>query len=433
MPLPAHLHDHLRLQQQAILSRLHRSVAKPGELADPDGALAALGSLLSGTVERGEGNSCLVLGPQGSGKTRAVQLALTALPTQPIVVRLSGLTHPDDRSALRELQRQVLHSLGQRTPSPSATGAAQEEEDETAPFASLPPLPRPLVVVLSEFDVFCMRPRQALLYVLLDAVQSLRGGGVGIAVIGMTARIDCVNLLEKRVKSRFSHRIIRVTPAQSVEEYVALAREFFLPVDAALQDGRHEWTQLWSRSVEGLLADKQAVAMLRHTWELVHDLRLLQRVLTDAIARLTPDAPWLTIALLTRAITSQRGPTSFPHLPDLSAASLGLLIAVYQAGSAGHDVFTFQQLEHTYRAFARDHSSALGQGNGPAVPREGLIAAFDEFVRMKVFTPAALPFAPAMREFSKYRCAVDRREIEDAVRKGGSTGIRKWLKHWSGH
>ncbi|KZT51483.1 hypothetical protein CALCODRAFT_443002 [Calocera cornea HHB12733] len=407
---------------------------QPLELeSESDSPPAALLSLFAGTVERGEGNSCLVLGPQGCGKTRAVEQALQALSGQPIVVRLSGLTHPDDRSALRELQRQVLCSLGQRTPSPEraadAPEDAPEEEDETAPFASLPPLPRPLIVLLSEFDVFCMRPRQALLYVLLDAVQSLRGGGLGIAVVGMTARLDCVNLLEKRVKSRFSHRIVRVCPALSVEEYVGRAREALLLPEllaAGREEDRKEWAELWKRNVDGILGDTQAVTLLRQTMELVQDMRVLQRVLTDAVAHLTPASPWLTVPLLAAAIAAQRGPSAFPHLPDLSAAALGLLIAVYQIGSAGHDVFTFQHLEHTYRAFARDHSGALGQGNAPA--------AFDELVRIKAFTPAALPFAPAMREFSKYRCAVGRHEIEEAVRKGGSTGIRKWLKQWStGH
>lgn len=47
-------------------------------------------------------------------------------------------------------------------------------------------------------------------------VQSVKTGPTestprGIAVLGLTTRVDTLLLLEKRVKSRFSHRIWRVT------------------------------------------------------------------------------------------------------------------------------------------------------------------------------------------------------------------------------
>lgn len=51
--------------------------------------------------------------------------------------------------------------------------------------------------------------------IVVDVVQSVKTGPVestprGIAVIGLTSRIDTLLLLEKRVKSRFSHRMFRV-------------------------------------------------------------------------------------------------------------------------------------------------------------------------------------------------------------------------------
>ena len=86
----------------------------------------------------------------------------------------------------------------------------------------------PLVVVIDELDVFAAHSKQTLLYrhappppppprassaggsdlgarllSLLDAVQS---GGNPVAVIGVTCRLDVTEMLEKRVKSRFSHR-----------------------------------------------------------------------------------------------------------------------------------------------------------------------------------------------------------------------------------
>lgn len=75
----------------------------------------------------------------------------------------------------------------------------------------------PIVVVLDSFELFALRPRQTLLYGLLDAAQTSQ---TPIAIIGLTSRVvffsadtkDTVELLEKRVKSRFSHRVIAIPP-----------------------------------------------------------------------------------------------------------------------------------------------------------------------------------------------------------------------------
>lgn len=62
----------LNAQKRQILRTIHN----PPDLVDEDEestnhtALKQLGDLLQGTVVRGEGNSCLLLGPRSSGKTR---------------------------------------------------------------------------------------------------------------------------------------------------------------------------------------------------------------------------------------------------------------------------------------------------------------------------------------------------------------------------
>jgi origin recognition complex subunit 4 len=76
--LPPHLRPCLNAQKRAILAALQN----PPDLCinkqeqEEDGPLTntiasqQLSDLLIGTVARGEGNSCLILGPRGSGKTR---------------------------------------------------------------------------------------------------------------------------------------------------------------------------------------------------------------------------------------------------------------------------------------------------------------------------------------------------------------------------
>lgn len=64
-----------------------------------------------------------------------------------------------------------------------------------------------VLFLLSEFEMFAGFPRQTLLYNLFDIAQARKAP---IAVIGMTTRIDVVEMLEKRVKSRFSHRTLGI-------------------------------------------------------------------------------------------------------------------------------------------------------------------------------------------------------------------------------
>lgn len=73
--LPTHLHPCLSSQKRAILQALRN----PPEITEDEDdesistnavAYEDVYNLLNGTVNRGEGNSCLLIGPRGSGKTR---------------------------------------------------------------------------------------------------------------------------------------------------------------------------------------------------------------------------------------------------------------------------------------------------------------------------------------------------------------------------
>lgn len=66
-----------------------------------------------------------------------------------------------------------------------------------------------LIFIIEEFDLFCAHHNQTLLYNLFDIAQSAQ---TPICVLGITSRLDVVELLEKRVKSRFSHRQIVLYP-----------------------------------------------------------------------------------------------------------------------------------------------------------------------------------------------------------------------------
>jgi origin recognition complex subunit 4 len=69
-PLPSHLHDALSMQKLAVLSALKHPPYPDSGMEERNKSKKVLENLLKGSIERGEGNSCLVLGPKGCGKTR---------------------------------------------------------------------------------------------------------------------------------------------------------------------------------------------------------------------------------------------------------------------------------------------------------------------------------------------------------------------------
>lgn len=78
-----------------------------------------------------------------------------------------------------------------------------------------------VVFLLDEFDLFTTHPRQTLLYNLFDIAQARKAP---IVVLGLTTRVDVAEALEKRVKSRFSHRYVHLSLSRSVNSFGEICR-----------------------------------------------------------------------------------------------------------------------------------------------------------------------------------------------------------------
>lgn len=79
-----------------------------------------------------------------------------------------------------------------------------------------------VIFLIDEFDLFATHGRQTLLYNLFDIAQARKAP---IAVLGLTTRIDVVESLEKRVKSRFSHRSVYLSLPKTPQAYWDVCRQ----------------------------------------------------------------------------------------------------------------------------------------------------------------------------------------------------------------
>lgn len=276
------------------------------------------------------------------------------LAIKPIILRLNGWVQTTDKQALREIATQLLHQTGSHFVSDAERpDPTFDDDDDSNPFLEepqinqdtqarqsvrLPPssqlhalipvlltLKRPVIVILDAFDLFALHPRQSLLYCLLDNVQSCRStpGNQGIAVIGITSRFDTIQLLEKRVKSRFSGRIIRTAPPNDFEHWLSIAKNVLL-VPIALQEeiSYKEWREKWSSSVENFLSDSKVLGLFRESFEISKDAKVLIRLLvrtfrnradvysilwqTQGILQLRTNEPYLNFKMLFASVDPQR-------------------------------------------------------------------------------------------------------------------------------
>lgn len=273
-----------RLKRQVLLQLAGHHRIPPVQL---DTEYNTLHTLISQTIKAGESNSLLLLGGPGSGKNLLIDTVLGKLSSEAKsarnvqeepehghsdvdeeavedyhVIRLDGRLQTDDKQALKEIWRQ----LGTQTIGEDEHAMQRDEErknvadtmasllallthnsTEPAPDAPVPhppsdptePTPPPpamttskaLIFILDHFEAFTLHARQTLLYNLFDAAAFHPPGAPAVAVVGLSANLNVLDLLEKRVKSRFSHRTLFLRGAASLTEYWERVRGHLLVHD----------------------------------------------------------------------------------------------------------------------------------------------------------------------------------------------------------
>ena len=172
--------------------------------------LKYLSKIVNNTIETGESNSVLICGDPGSGKSTLLETYLRQIEsnTNVAIIRLNGLINANDSTTIKTIGRHLAISA---TSIPDIMDGLKNKCSKNKQFR--------LVIILDKFDVFCRR-NQTLLYNLLDVLQHSNA----ICIIGMTTRLDSIDLLEKRVKSRLNQRIIHLTsPFDNFDDYIHCA------------------------------------------------------------------------------------------------------------------------------------------------------------------------------------------------------------------
>ncbi|KAF2489550.1 hypothetical protein BU16DRAFT_567723 [Lophium mytilinum] len=465
----------LALLKNIVVERL--TAKRPTPLLGLDDEYRNVYQLVENTVVAGEGNSMLVIGARGSGKTALVSKVLSEISKEHReefhTVRLNGFIHTDDKLALREIWRQLGKEMDLEEDSLGKNYAdtlskllallshpSEQTGEETEQVA------RAVVFVMDEFDLFTLHPRQTLLYNLFDIAQSRKAP---IAVLGLTTRIDVSESLEKRVKSRFSHRYVHLSLSKTftafqetckaalmlqpedlnIEERAVLSKPTTVtPKKTAKNSKTTTLLAAWNSSISTLFATKAFITS--QLGPIYYRSKSIKEVLTSLLtptALLTPSTfppspsafftPNPSLASLTNTLAPPDSKLAL--LPNLSHVQLALLIAAARLDVVlDTDTCNFNMAYAEYvslAAKARMQSAAGGAvASGGATRvwgKEVAMREWERLVRWELVVPVIGLGAGAGGAGAMVRVDMALEEIIPSVQAGGGQMDRvleKWCR-----
>lgn len=281
-------------------------------------AAMELKDLFERCIANGDSTSCLLAGARFCGKSTLVRHVLRELVKEGFSFRyvvLSGLILDDDQAGMAEILRSINPQCGNSGNFGDLTKALRE-------------LSIPFFVILEEFELFAQRSKQSLLYCLFDACHS---GEFPLVVVGETSRFNCIELLEKRVKSRFSQRIITMNGYSSFESFKRAALD---------------WPFLSTSLYPFLSTNETVQKMLNSEWLNTRNPRNVHSQLVKALYSAGNRTEF------EMNLQQQKVEDVFLAIAkELTPLCAGLLVCVKRLSAAREKSLTFEAVYSAYRAY----------------------------------------------------------------------------------
>ncbi|NXP04487.1 ORC4 protein, partial [Thinocorus orbignyianus] len=419
-------------QMQKILRERFCHCSATGKLFGIERQYRHLLELLKRTTAHGESNSALIIGPRGSGKTALLNRVLKELKEMKQVREnlleencqffmknrlLSGLLQTDDKVALKEITRQLQleNVVGDKVFGSFAENLAFLLE---ALRKGNRANSCPVLFILDEFDLFVHHKNQTLLYNLFDTSQSAQ---TPVTVIGITCRQDILELLEKRVKSRFSHRQIYLLNSFDFKQYIRIFKEqLSLPAEFSDED----FALTWNNNVQHLSEDKTVKNILQDLFHYTKDLRSLHLLLMLAVSTVTARHPLLTAADLQEVSKQIRMDSKANMVHGLSVLEICLIIAMKHLNDVYEgEPFNFQMVYNEFQKFIQRKAHCMYNFEKPVVMK-----AFEHLIQLELVKPLERPSIRVQREYLLMKLLLDNNQIMEALQAYPNcpTDVKQW-------
>ncbi|CAK9817583.1 Origin recognition complex subunit 4 [Anthophora quadrimaculata] len=400
--------------------------------------------LLKRTVEMGESNSALLIGPRGSGKTTLINSVLKELSSMKnfkentLIVNLHGLVHTDDRLALKDATRQMQleNVVGDKvfgTFAENLTFLLDCLKSGDKKHS------KPVIFILDEFDLFCEHHNQTLLYNLFDIAQSAQAP---ICVIGMTCRLDVIELLEKRVKSRFSHRQIFLfpgdtssseQPASAFNDRLELFQHLLsLPDDENVNRIEQQYDDytidpqfgsVWNDYIKTLVSNATMINLLKRMYQIDISERSFRNFLAVVVSTLSEKHQRLEVSDFVEASKMFSQDDKVVMLEGLSVLEMCLIIAMkHETDIYEGEPFNFDAIYDRYIKFINQNSSMQ------TVQKPVIMKAFEHIKNLEFLLPAGGTKSTVEKEYQYYKFLLTSQQVLEAVKNysGLPTEISQW-------
>ena len=283
----------------------------------------------------------------------------------------------------------------------------------------------PILFILEEFDLFAQHKNQTLLYNLFDIAQS---GLTPMSVVGVTSRVDVIELLEKRVKSRFSHRQIFVCNKWTFSDYVCGFEDLLKLPDCHTKKFKKE-AKKWNSNVEELAKNSSVISVLKKQFHVNKEITGLQRLLTLPVAKLSMEHPFLTPTDIADSSSVIFSDPKLNMLRGVTVLELCLVIAMNHLTNI-HDgePFNFQMVYNEFLKFSQKKSHIL-QNYSKAV----VFKAYEHLVELEFILPKDNRSIMAQKTPKDYRpmwLLVTDKQIKEVVDKYQDcpTDVKQWAE-----
>ncbi|CAG2231925.1 ORC4 [Mytilus edulis] len=382
----------LRFSQNAPSTSLHGYEKERGQLFD----------LIKRTASTGESNSVLVIGPRGSGKTMTLNSIYNELIEDDNVrenllqVKLNGLLQTDDKIALKEITRQLQleNTLGDKVFGSFA---------ETLQFL-LDALKCDMN--MKEFWlVMTYEKKNVFLYTFEEEEEIL---------------IDVIELLEKRVKSRFSHRQVYFLNNYSYENFCDICMSY-LKIES--KPVRCDFIKEWNKQVEKLSKDGTVRDVLQQQFHFNKDIRALHHILMYVVCQLNETHPFPTPSDFVEAMKVTSTDSKSAMLHGISILELCLIIAMkHLTDIYDGEPFNFEMVYSEYAKFAQKRSSM--QMYEKAV----VLKAFEHLLALELVKSTDGSGTRIQKEYRLMSLLIHPSQITDALQKYPQcpTEVKQW-------
>ena len=284
----------------------------------------------------------------------------------------------------------------------------------------------PIIFVLEEFDLFAHHKNQTLLYNLFDISQA---GLTPMAVVGITSRVDVMELLEKRVKSRFSHRQLFICNQWTYEDYVNgfinLLKISSTKKSAKLKSRLKQWNS----SVQQLAKDPSVNETLQTLFRFSKEITGLQALLTLPVAKLSSSHKNITVADIAESGQLILADSKLTMLRDVTVLELCLIIAMnHLSNTHNGEPFNFQMVYNEFLKFSQKKSHVL-QNYSKAV----VFKAYEHLVELEFLQPKENKISVASKVPKDYRpmlLLITEKQLKEAIDKYTDcpTDVKQWAE-----